>query len=121
MMIKTDEELRIERRSLIEDRRKLKCIQQGMIDDMDNLKQAWRETKDPIVKRNIHREIFRLNDEIMFGIVTRSIETLNYSINSIDRMLYSKPSPTYGCIYDTYQNLNYDDLLRYGVIHGVKL
>lgn len=121
MTIKTDEELRIERRSLIEDRRKLKCIQQGMIDDRNNLKQTWREMKDPIVKRKIHHEIFKLNDEIMFGIVARSIEALDDRISSIDRMLYSKPSPTYGCIYDTYQNLNYDNLLQYGVIHGVKL
>ena len=120
-MIKTDEELRNERRGLVEERRRLNCIQQGLIDDRDNLKQIWRETKDPMVKRAIHHEIYKLNDEILFGIIARSIETLDIKIGSIDRMLYSKPSPTYGSIYDTYRALSFDNVLNYGVIHGVKL
>lgn len=121
IIIKTDEELRIERRGLVEEKRRLNCIQQGLIDDRNNLKQTWRATKDPVMKRAIHREIYKLNDEIMFGVVARSIEDLDYRVRDIDRILYSKPSPTYGSIYDTYQELSFDDILNYGVIHGVKL
>lgn len=119
-IIKTDEELRMERKVLVEKRKRLQEVQDGLIQAEEELMQKWRLIKDPIVKREVHKEIFKLRDQILFGRQKQELDSLDSQIGVIDRYLYSTPSVQYGSIYDTYQNLNYDEISIYG-IHGVKL
>ena len=119
-IIKTDEELRMERKILVEKRNRLQEVQDGLVRAEEQLMQKWRSIKDPVVKRKIHKEIFELRDQILWGRQKRELDRINCNIGEIDRYLYSNPSIQYGSIYDTYQDLNYDEISIYG-IHGVKL
>ena len=119
-IIKTDEELRMERKILVEKRNRLQEVQDGLVQAEAELMQKWRLIKDPVVKREVHKEIFKLRDKILRGRQKQELDSLYSQIGIIDHYLYSKPSVQYGSIYDTYQNLDYDKISIYG-IHGVKL
>ena len=104
----------------MEKRNRLQEVQDGLVQAEAELMQKWRLIKDPVVKREVHKEIFKLRDKILRGRQKQELDLLYNQIEIIDHYLYSKPSVQYGSIYDTYQNLNYDEISIYG-IHGVKL
>ena len=120
IVIKTDEELWKEYRDLTESQRRLTEIYNGMINDRNNLMDIWRAETEPLVKRAIHHEIWDLDHKISCGFIKWELERVNINILEVSRYLFSKPSPQYGCIYDTYRELDYDKIQNYG-IDGVKL
>lgn len=120
IIIKTDEELRKQKAELEIAMNKLVDIYNGYKKTLDELYITWRAVKDPIVKREIHKEIFKLKDEMMFGRIQMEISCIRCDINEIERILHSTPNPNYGCLYDSYHDFDIDEIMNYG-IRGVRL
>lgn len=79
---------------------------------------VWRSIEDPIVKVQVHKEIIVLVDELHK--LNEKVNLIRSQIGCCYDKLHSKPSATIGCIYDTYHEINYDDIVLNGII-GVKL
>lgn len=120
IIIKTDKELKRDKRNLEIRLAELKRQYRELLNKEAELYDIWRQVKDPIVKREIHREIFKWKDGIAYRKLERNIQCVESDIREINRFLYSYPSMTIGCIYDTYQELDYNSIALYG-IRGVRL
>lgn len=117
--IKTDSELIREKAELEVALKRLKDIYRGYERTLDELYITWRSVKDPIVKKEIHKEIFKLKDKMMFGRVQREIGYIQIDINNINRMLHPVQYDA-GYFYDDYRELDYDEIVNCG-IRGVRL
>lgn len=119
-ILKTDDELRKELAVKLDEEKVLQEAQNHLVKIEEELMQQWRAIKDPLAKREIHREIFKVRDQILGGEIQRKLSWVRCDIAHIQHQLYSKPSPQYGSIYDSNLNLDYTYISING-IHGVKL
>lgn len=117
--LKTDEELLAEKEVLEKELGELLVERNRLEDEINRTYDLWRAAEDKIMKREIHKEIFKMRDEVMrmnYG----PIDTLKIRLASINRLLYSSNNTVVGCIYDTYHELDFDDIMING-IKGVKI
>lgn len=117
--LERDEELRMDRDIL---EKKLKKIKKEISDARAALKEGyrlWHAIEDPMEKRMFHLELYKASGEIWA--LERSAESMQSEISYINSKLYSTPSETIGCIYDTPHELDLNDLNDFDIIIGVKL
>ena len=117
--LKTDKELLAEKAVLEKELREILVEKNKLEDEINKTYDLWRAAEDKIMKREIHKEIFKMRDEIMcmkYG----PIDTLKIRLASINRLLYPSQNTVVGCIYDTYHELDFDDIMING-IKGVKI
>lgn len=118
-LLETDEVLKKEKVELEKRLGNLLAKKHEIEDDLSEMYDLWRATKDPITKREIHKEIFKIKDTILhmnYG----ELYDVKCELGRINRLLNSYSTPVLGSIYNTYRDLDFNDIMNNG-IHGVKL
>lgn len=118
--LKTDKELLAEKAVLEKELGELLVERNRLEDEINRTYDLWRAAEDKIMKREIHKEIFKMKDEVRRMNYGR-INILKNKLFSINKLLYPSQSTVIGCIYDTYRSeLDFNDIIING-IRGVKL
>lgn len=118
--LKTDKELLAEKAVLEKELGELLVERHRLEDEIDKTYELWRAAEDRIMKREIHKEIYKMQDKVR-NMNYGPIDTLKIRLASINRLLYPSQSTVIGCIYDTYRSeLDFNDIIING-IRGVKI
>lgn len=116
--LKTDMELKTEKQMLERKLGELLAKKHEMEDTLNDMYTTWRLMKDPIAKREFHKEIYKLKDKILHMDVNE-ISAIKCKLHRVNKLLYPSQCNA-GYFYDTIHDLDFEDIIING-IHGAKL